>query len=142
MQGSSSRLAPNALAATALALDQHVLSHSPLPLLPPVPCAWCKCAVSSVPPQSAALDSFATLSLGPHGPGMPGQQQDPSAAAAAFPRPAGPGAEELVGPPPPYAAANCKPQYVRPTTQAIPNSQALKARWHLPLGAGGSPLGV
>lgn len=89
-----------------------------------------------LPLQQAALDRFETLSLGPAGPGMPGQPQDASAAAAAFPRPAGPGAEEAAGPPPPYSHSNCKPEYMRVTAQAVPNSQALKARWHLPFGAG------
>ncbi len=92
--------------------------------------------------QQAALDSFETLSLGPSAPAAPGQLTDASATAAAFPRPAGPGAEEAVGPPPAYAASNCKPQYMRVTAQAVPNSQALKARWHLPYGAGAAgPLG-
>ncbi len=75
--------------------------------------------------------------MGPGAPAGPGQPVDAAATAAAFPRPAGPAAEEAIGPPPPYAATNCKPQYMRVTTQAVPNSQALKARWHLPLGAGG-----
>ena len=88
-------------------------------------------------PQQAALDQFETLSLGPAAPAAPGQPaMDAAATAAAFPRPAGPGAEEAVGPPPPYAATNCAPQYMRVTSQAVPNSQALKARWHLPYGAG------
>eukprot|EP01018_Ginkgo_biloba_P004601 Gb_11357 [translate_table: standard] len=36
--------------------------------------------------------------------------------------------------------SNCHPRYFRFTTNAIPNSQSLMARWHLPLGAVVHPL--
>ncbi|KAF8395779.1 hypothetical protein HHK36_019730 [Tetracentron sinense] len=35
---------------------------------------------------------------------------------------------------------NCNPRYLRLTTSAIPNSQSLLSRWHLPLGAVVHPL--
>ncbi|KAK8313186.1 hypothetical protein V6Z11_D01G092800 [Gossypium hirsutum] len=35
---------------------------------------------------------------------------------------------------------NCNPRYLRLTTSAIPNSQSLASRWHLPLGAVVCPL--
>ncbi|MBA0567461.1 hypothetical protein Golob_012196 [Gossypium lobatum] len=35
---------------------------------------------------------------------------------------------------------NCDPRYLRLTTSAIPNSQSLVSRWHLPLGAVVCPL--
>ncbi|XVE80496.1 hypothetical protein DITRI_Ditri14bG0144600 [Diplodiscus trichospermus] len=35
---------------------------------------------------------------------------------------------------------NCNPRYLRLTTSAIPNSQSLVSRWHLPLGAVVCPL--
>ncbi|GLJ20808.1 hypothetical protein SUGI_0379320 [Cryptomeria japonica] len=36
--------------------------------------------------------------------------------------------------------SNCHPRYLRFTTHALPNSQSLMARWHLPLGAVVHPL--
>jgi protein transport protein SEC24 len=92
---------------------------------------------------NAVMDAFETLSLGPGAPGMPGvPAQGPPANAAAFPRPAGTPEQEqdAVGPPRPYSSCNCGPAFLRMTTQAAPNSQALKARWHLPLGAVVHPL--
>ncbi len=92
---------------------------------------------------NAVMDAFETLSLGPGAPGMPGvPAAGPPANAAAFPRPAGTPEQEAdaVGPPRPYSSANCGPAFLRMTTQAAPNSQALKARWHLPLGAVVHPL--
>lgn len=90
----------------------------------------------------AALDAFETLSLGPGGPTMPGMPATQGANAAAFPRPAGTADQqhEAVGPPAPYVPVNCPPVYMRMTSQAAPNSQALKARWHLPYGAIVHPL--
>lgn len=90
--------------------------------------------------MQAALDKFETLSLGPSAPTMPGQPVDGGVNPAAFPRPAGPGGEAQVGPPPAYSPYNCKPEFVRMTSYAVPNSQALKARWHLPYGAVVHPL--
>ncbi|KAK7269462.1 hypothetical protein RIF29_22188 [Crotalaria pallida] len=37
---------------------------------------------------------------------------------------------------------NCNPRYLRLTTSAIPSSQSLASRWHLPLGAVACPLAV
>jgi hypothetical protein len=73
--------------------------------------------------QQAALDAFETLSLGPGAPTVPGQAADGGANPAAFPRPAGPAAEAQVGPPEPYSPYNCKPEFVRMTSHAVPNSQ-------------------
>lgn len=36
--------------------------------------------------------------------------------------------------------ANCNPRYLRLTTSAVPSSQSLASRWHLPLGAVVCPL--
>ncbi|EFN54134.1 hypothetical protein CHLNCDRAFT_135519 [Chlorella variabilis] len=90
--------------------------------------------------MQATLDAFETLSLGPSAPTMPGQAPDGGANPAAFPRPAGPTAEAHVGPPEPYSPVNCKPEFVRMTSCAVPNSQALKSRWHLPYGAVVHPM--
>ena len=35
---------------------------------------------------------------------------------------------------------NCSPRYLRLTTSAVPSSQSLASRWHLPLGAVVCPL--
>ena len=86
---------------------------------------------SSTPPlsllqqqqQAAALDAFEALSLGPGAPTMPGHPAEGGANPAAFPRPAGPAGESQVSPPPAYSPFNCKPQFVRLTTNAVPNSQ-------------------
>ena len=77
--------------------------------------------------QAAALDAFETLSLGPSAPTMPGQASEGGVNPAAFPRPAGPTAEEHVGPPTPYSPFNCKPEFVRMTSCAVPSSQARAA---------------
>lgn len=104
--------------------------------------------------HAAVMDAFESLSLGGQavgggigGPGIPGQQQQPGgvgqANPAAFPRPAGNAAskETALGPPlQPYSTANCKPEFMRPTTHAVPSSAALKTRWHLPYGAIVHPL--
>lgn len=76
-----------------------------------------------LPVQQAALDAFETLSLGPSGPAMMGQQADGGANPAAFPRPAGPGGEAQVGPPLEYSPYNAKPEFVRMSSYAVPNSQ-------------------
>lgn len=92
--------------------------------------------------MNSLLDAFETLALGPGGPGVPGMPAAAPANAAVFPRPAGTPEQEAaaVGPPQPYSHANANPSFLRMATQAIPNSQALKARWHLPLGAVVHPL--
>lgn len=90
--------------------------------------------------MQAVMDQFETLSLAPAAPSAGGQAPSGGPNPALFPRPAGPGADEAIGPPKPYSVANCKPQFIRTTTQAVPNSAALKARWHLPYGAIVHPL--
>lgn len=93
---------------------------------------------------SATLDAFETLNLGPGQavPGPPGSQPTGSGNAATFPRPAGTQeqVETAIGAPPSKNPANCAPEFVRFTTNAVPNSQALKSRWHLPYGAIVHPL--
>lgn len=106
--------------------------------------------VEGTPSAPAITDAFEALSLGGGGPGvggppLPGAPTPPSGPAAnpaTFPRPAGTSEqkEAAVGPPPPYTPANCSPDFLRLTTHAAPNSQALKARWHLPYGAVVHPL--
>ena len=102
--------------------------------------------------HQAVLDAFETLTLGQGQavPGPPGSQQAQQANAAAFPRPAGTKQqkEAALGPPPSSTSvsktgnvpAGCNPEFVRFTTNAVPNSQALKSRWHLPYGAVVHPL--
>ncbi|KDD71608.1 hypothetical protein H632_c4699p0, partial [Helicosporidium sp. ATCC 50920] len=63
-----------------------------------------------------------------------------ASAAASFPRPAGAALEPSTSPPQPYSAYNCHPAFVRFATQAVPNAQSLRARWHLPLGALVQPM--
>uniref|UniRef100_A0A7N0TY92 Protein transport protein Sec24-like At3g07100 n=1 Tax=Kalanchoe fedtschenkoi TaxID=63787 RepID=A0A7N0TY92_KALFE len=79
------------------------------------------------------VEDFNSLSLGT----IPGSM-DPGLDPKALPRP-------LEGDVEPHAFAesypmNCHSRYLRLTTSAIPSSQSLAARWHLPLGAVVSPL--
>ncbi|KAG2694555.1 hypothetical protein I3760_08G151200 [Carya illinoinensis] len=79
------------------------------------------------------MEDFSSLSIG----SVPGSI-DPGIDPKALPRP-------LEGDMEPKLLAemypmNCDPRYLRLTTSAIPNSQSLAARWHLPLGAIVCPL--
>ncbi|KAF5463266.1 hypothetical protein F2P56_019190 [Juglans regia] len=79
------------------------------------------------------MEDFSSLSIG----SVPGSI-DPGIDSKALPRP-------LEGDVEPKLFAemypmNCDPRYLRLTTSAIPNSQSLAARWHLPLGAIVCPL--
>lgn len=89
--------------------------------------------------MAATLDAFETLNLGPGQavPGPPGSQMAQGGDASTFPRPAGTQEQmdAAIGAPPTKHPANCAPEFVRFTTNAVPNSQALKSRWHLPYGA-------
>lgn len=81
------------------------------------------------------VEDFNSLSLG----SIPGSL-DPGLDPKSLPRP-------LEGDVEPHAFAesypmNCDSRYVRLTTSAIPHSQSLAARWHLPLGAVVCPLAV
>ncbi|KAL8130239.1 hypothetical protein V2J09_019394 [Rumex salicifolius] len=88
------------------------------------------------PPTGAMqglVEDFNSLSLG----SMPGSM-DPGLDLKALPKP-------LQGDIEPTSFSdvyplNCKPRYLRLTTSAIPNSQSLLSRWHLPLGAVVCPL--
>ena len=90
---------------------------------------------------AATLDAFETLTLGSGGapmPGPPGSAPTQQIAnAATFPRPAGTHeqVEAAVGAPASKEPCNSNPHFVRFTTNAVPNSQSLKSRWHLPYGA-------
>ncbi len=88
---------------------------------------------------AATLDAFETLNLGPGQavPGPPGTQTAGTGNAATFPRPAGSQehVEAAIGAPPSKHPSICAPEFARFTTNAVPNSQALKSRWHLPYGA-------
>lgn len=90
----------------------------------------------SAPPMGAVqglVEDFSSLSLG----SVPGSF-DPGLDSKALPRP-------LDGDVEPSSFAeryptNCSSRYLRLTTSAIPNSQSLVSRWHLPLGAVVCPL--
>lgn len=84
-------------------------------------------------PMQGLAEDFNSLSLG----SIPGSM-DPGLDSKALPRP-------LEGDVEPTAfnemyPMNCAPKYLRLTTSAIPNSQSLASRWHLPLGAVVCPL--
>ncbi|KAK4795872.1 hypothetical protein SAY86_028198 [Trapa natans] len=88
------------------------------------------------PPSNAMYgiaEDFSSLSIG----SAPGSL-DPGIDSKALPRP-------LDGDVEPTSFTemfplNCHPRYLRLTTSAIPNSQSLTSRWHLPLGAVVCPL--
>lgn len=90
----------------------------------------------SMPPIGgiqALSEDFSSLSIG----SIPGSI-DPGLDPKALPRPLDGDVE-----PTPLADAysmNCDPRYLQLTTSAIPNSQSLVSRWHLPLGAVVCPL--
>ncbi|XP_057997740.1 protein transport protein SEC24 A-like [Hevea brasiliensis] len=79
------------------------------------------------------LEDFSSLSIG----SMPGSI-DPGLDPKALPRPLDGDVEPT--PLPEAYSMNCDPRYLRLTTSAIPNSQSLVSRWHLPLGAVVCPL--
>ncbi|KAI3984782.1 hypothetical protein MKX01_039399 [Papaver californicum] len=88
------------------------------------------------PPVGGLLDlveEFRSLSVG-SAPGL----MDPGIDHRSLPRPLDGDAEptSLVE----IYPMNCAPRYLRLTTSAMPNSQSLLARWHLPLGAVVHPL--
>ncbi|XP_043701190.1 protein transport protein Sec24-like At3g07100 [Telopea speciosissima] len=90
-------------------------------------------AVPPVGPFPGLLEEFQSLSFG----SVPGAI-DPGLDSKALPRP-------LDGDIEPKSfiekyPLNCHPRYLRLTTSAIPNSQSLFSRWHLPLGAVVHPL--
>lgn len=90
----------------------------------------------SGPPSNAMyglMEDFNSLSIG----SVPGSL-DPGVDSKALPRP-------LDGDVEPTSSSelfplNCHSRYLRLTTSAIPNSQSLISRWHLPLGAVVCPL--
>lgn len=91
---------------------------------------------ASGPPSNAIyglVEDFNSLSIG----SVPGSL-DPGVDAKALPRPLDGDVEPLsfseIFP------LNCHSRYLRLTTSAIPNSQSLMSRWHLPLGAVVCPL--
>jgi protein transport protein SEC24 len=79
------------------------------------------------------MEDFSSLSIG----SVPGSI-DPGIDPKALPRPLDGDVEPKL-----FAEMypmNCDPKYLRLTTSAIPNSQSLASRWHLPLGAVVCPL--
>lgn len=79
------------------------------------------------------IEDFSSLSIG----SVPGSI-DPGIDPKALPRPLEGDVERKL-----FAEMyplNCDPRYLRLTTSAIPNSQSLASRWHLPLGAVVCPL--
>ncbi|XP_037494590.1 protein transport protein Sec24-like At3g07100 isoform X2 [Jatropha curcas] len=81
----------------------------------------------------ALSEDFSSLSIG----SIPGSI-DPGLDPKSLPRPL----DDDVEPTPlgDVYSMNCDPRYLRLTTSAIPNSQSLVSRWHLPLGAVVCPL--
>ncbi|XP_068650337.1 protein transport protein SEC24 A-like [Aristolochia californica] len=79
------------------------------------------------------IEEFSSLSVG----SVPGSN-DPGVDYKALPRPLDgdvePASHNQIYP------LNCHPRYLRLTTTAIPNSQSLLSRWHLPLAAVVHPL--
>ncbi|CAI0437424.1 unnamed protein product [Linum tenue] len=91
---------------------------------------------STMPPMGAMqglIEDFSSLSIG----SVPGSI-DPGVDSKSLPRPLE-GDVEPNSLPEGYSL-NCNPRYLRLTTNAIPNSQSLVSRWHLPLGAVVCPL--
>ncbi|KNA11292.1 hypothetical protein SOVF_136540 [Spinacia oleracea] len=86
----------------------------------------------SQPGMQGFVEDFSSLSLG----AVPGSM-DPGLDSKALPRPLEGDVEPTVFN---DMTMNCSPKYMRLTTSAIPNSQSLASRWHLPLGAVVSPL--
>lgn len=87
----------------------------------------------SLGPAQGLVEDFSSLSIG----SVPGSF-DPGLDSRALPRPLDGDLE-----PKSYAEMyplNCNSRYLRLTTSAIPNSQSLASRWHLPLGAVVCPL--
>lgn len=83
------------------------------------------------------MDAFGALTLAPAAPGQPA---DSAIDPGTFPRPAGPYVQEANTPPTPFHPANCPPEFLRMTVNAIPATQALKARYQLPVGLVVQPL--
>lgn len=81
--------------------------------------------------MQSLLDHFGELTLAPS---VPGQPAEAAMDIGAFPRPAGPLLEEAVAAPPPTHEFNCRPEYLRMTVNAIPNTETLRKRFHLPVG--------
>ncbi|KAL3647825.1 Protein transport protein Sec24A [Castilleja foliolosa] len=79
--------------------------------------------------QQGLAEDFSSLSLG----SVPGSF-DAGLDTAALPRPLDGDVEPKTSP------ENCNSRFVRLTTGAIPNSQSLASRWHLPLGAVVCPM--
>jgi protein transport protein SEC24 len=90
-------------------------------------------SVGSTGAIQSLLEEFQSLSVGAV-PGSIDSGIDPKS----LPRPLQ-GDEELTRILESYPL-NCHPRYFRLTTHALPNSQSLHARWHLPLGAVVHPL--
>lgn len=93
--------------------------------------------LGSAPPTSGALqnlfEEFQSMSIG----STPGSI-DAGIDLKSLPRPLDSGVDSTsVAETHPL---NCHPRYLRLTTHAIPNSQSLLSRWHLPLGAVVHPL--
>ncbi len=68
---------------------------------------------------------FEQLALGPGGPAAPGQPPEMATDPGQYPRPLRPGSGDA---PPPFDQHSCRPAFMRMTVNAIPSSQALKAR--------------
>ncbi|KAL1832802.1 hypothetical protein DCAR_0102826 [Daucus carota subsp. sativus] len=90
-------------------------------------------STASLGPAQGLAEDFNSLSIG----SVPGSF-DPGLDSKALPRPLDGDLE-----PKSYAEMyplNCNSRYLRLATSAIPNSQSLASRWHLPLGAVVCPL--
>lgn len=87
--------------------------------------------------MQAMMEAFGALTLTP---GAPGQAAEQAVDPGTFPRPAGPYLEEATTAPRPFHQSNCPADFMRMTVNAIPATQALKARYQLPVGLIVQPL--
>ncbi|KAE8713710.1 Protein transport protein Sec24-like [Hibiscus syriacus] len=85
------------------------------------------------PPRQSLTEDFSSLSVA----SVPGSI-DPAFDHRTLPRPLD--GDEVPSSFLEMYPMNCDPRYLRLTTSAIPNSQSLLSRWHLPLGAVVCPL--
>ena len=71
------------------------------------------------------MGQFEQLALGPGVSTGPGQPQEAASDPGQYPRPLGP---EAGAAPPSFDMHSCKPNFMRPTVNGVPNSQTLKTR--------------
>ena len=85
----------------------------------------CEWSILRVTRMQSLAGQFEQLALGPGGPPAPGQPPEMATDPGQYPRPLRPGSGDA---PPPFDQHSCRPAFMRMTVNAIPSSQALKAR--------------